>query len=179
MPKKEIDYSKTIIYKIVSNDLNITECYVGHTTNFIQRKGSHKFRCNTDTDKKYNLKIYQFIRSNGGWDNFSMIEIEKYPCNDFNEASAKERYWYEQLNSNLNSCYPGRTMKEYRKTNKQKIREKQNQKFNCECGGKYTLQNKLRHLNFQKHKKYITIKDNNLTMQESILEPQTILHSEI
>ena len=31
MPKKIIDYSKTIIYKIVCNDLTITEVYVGHT----------------------------------------------------------------------------------------------------------------------------------------------------
>ena len=32
MPKKEIDYSNTIIYRIVCKDTNITECYVGHTT---------------------------------------------------------------------------------------------------------------------------------------------------
>jgi len=34
MPKTEIDYSSTIIYKLVCNDLNITDNYVGHTTNF-------------------------------------------------------------------------------------------------------------------------------------------------
>ncbi len=38
MPKKIIDFSKTIIYKIVCNDLNITDVYVGRTTNFINRK---------------------------------------------------------------------------------------------------------------------------------------------
>ena len=46
MPKKDIDYSKTIIYKIVCNDLNITDVYVGHTTNFIKRKARHKYDCN-------------------------------------------------------------------------------------------------------------------------------------
>jgi hypothetical protein len=42
MPKKLIDYSKTIIYKIVCNDLNIKDVYVGHTTNFIKSKALHK-----------------------------------------------------------------------------------------------------------------------------------------
>ena len=38
MPKKNIDYSKTIIYKIVCNDLNIIDVYVGQTTNFTKKK---------------------------------------------------------------------------------------------------------------------------------------------
>ncbi len=203
MPKKEMDYSKTIIYKIVCNDLNITECYVGHTTNFVQRKNSHKCRCNCETNNYYNLKIYQTIRTNGGWDNWSMIEIEKYPCNDINEATARERHWYEQLNTNLNSKNPARTrkeyyetnkdqildqykeyrsknkeqiseqrkehyetnkeqiskqQKEYRETNKAQIRKKANQKFNCECGGKYIHNNKARHLNSQKHIDFMALK---------------------
>ena len=36
------DYSKTIIYKICCNDENITECYIGHTTEFNNRKYKHK-----------------------------------------------------------------------------------------------------------------------------------------
>ena len=35
-----------------------------------------------------------------------MLEIEKYPCENFNEARARERYWYEILNSKLNSMKP-------------------------------------------------------------------------
>ena len=38
MPRKETDYSKTVIYKIVCNDLTITDIYVGHTTDFVVRK---------------------------------------------------------------------------------------------------------------------------------------------
>ena len=129
MPKKEMDYSKTIIYKIVCNDLNITKLYVGHTTNFIQRKWKHKYSCNTETHNTYNYKIYQFIRANGGWDNWSMIEIEKYSCQDINEASARERYWYEQLNANLNSSYPARTKKEWYKTNKEQIAEQRKEYY--------------------------------------------------
>jgi hypothetical protein len=36
MPKVDMDYLKTTIYKIVCNDVNVKELYVGSTTNFIQ-----------------------------------------------------------------------------------------------------------------------------------------------
>ena len=115
MPKQFIDYSKTIIYKIVCNDLNITDVYVGHTTNFIKRKAQHKSDCNNINRKAYNFKIYNTIRNNGDFENWSMIEIEKYPCNDINEACSRERYWYELLNAKLNTNYPARNKTEYNK----------------------------------------------------------------
>ena len=71
--------------------------------------------------KKYNCKIYQCIRDNGGWENWNMIEIEKYPCNDGNEARKRERYWYETLGASLNVCLPSRSHKEYYTENKEKI----------------------------------------------------------
>jgi hypothetical protein len=112
MPRLPINYSNTIIYKIVCNDLNITEVYVGHTTAFKERKSKHKQSCKNENNKDYNAKVYQYIRENGGWDNFSMIEIEKYPCNDFNEARARERYWYESLHPFLNERNPIRNAEE-------------------------------------------------------------------
>ena len=69
MPKTAIDYSKTVMYKIVCRDPNIKEIYVGHTVNFIKRKSRHHGSCNCESDKAYNLKIYQCIRANGGWNN--------------------------------------------------------------------------------------------------------------
>jgi hypothetical protein len=35
-----------------------------------------------------------------------MVEIEKYPCLDSNEAHARERHWFEILNASLNSNKP-------------------------------------------------------------------------
>ena len=74
MPKTNRDYSKIVIYKIVCNDLNITDCYVGHTTEFTKRKWSHKGDCNNDKSKSYNSLIYTFIRNNGGWNNWTMLK---------------------------------------------------------------------------------------------------------
>jgi hypothetical protein len=124
MPQKEIDYLNTIIYKIVCNELSVIDIYVGHTTDFIKRKYSHKTRCNNIDDKRHFLKLYKYMRDNGGWDNFTMIEIEKYPCKDGNEARARERYWLETLSSSLNISIPHRTRQETSHAHYEKNKEK-------------------------------------------------------
>ena len=160
MPKKPINYSKNLIYKLVCKDLNITDCYVGHTTNFKQRKKSHKSSCNNQNRKQYNFNVYKFIRENGGWNNWNMIEIKKYPCNDKREAEAEERRYYEQLNSNLNSQAPFRTedeKKDYDKEQKQKHKikryEKASQKIECECGSIIRRSDISTHKKSKKHQK--------------------------
>ena len=67
MPKIEIDYSNTIIYKITCKDPNITDVYVGHTTNFVQRKHAHKQSCINNKSSNHKCKLYEVIRNNGGW----------------------------------------------------------------------------------------------------------------
>ena len=78
-------------------------------------------------DEDYNLKVYQFIRENGGWDQWEMILIEKYPCDDVDQARARERYWKKELNATLNTNEPGRTQKEWREDNKEILAEKEKQ----------------------------------------------------
>jgi len=125
MPKNEIDYSKTVIYKIVCKDLNITDCYVGNTTKFTNRKSQHKYSTITPEHKSYNYNVYKFIRDHGGWENWNMVEIEKWDCNDGNEASKRERYYYELLKATLNKQVPSRTHQEYDK----KYREENKQYY--------------------------------------------------
>ena len=104
MPRIATDYSKMLMYKIVCKDTTITDCYVGHTTNMKNRKGVHKHDCHSDDTKE--AKVYEVINSNGGWDNWSMLEIEKYPCKDHNEARAREHELYGVLNATLNTISP-------------------------------------------------------------------------
>ena len=61
MPRKEIDYSKTVMYKIVCNDLRVKDLYVGHTTDFTKRKNGHKTNCFNVNSKLFNLKVYKCI----------------------------------------------------------------------------------------------------------------------
>jgi hypothetical protein len=124
------DYSKTIIYKLICNDENITDFYIGHTTDYLQRKNNHKSHCNNIKSKKHNLKVYKFIRENGNWNNWNMIKFEDYPCNDEKEAKQREDYWVEELKSTLNSIRPSRTKKEYREQNANKIKEYREQNAN-------------------------------------------------
>ena len=177
---KTINYQNTVIYKIVCNDLNIKDIYVGHTTDFIRRKSQHKRNC--DCKSKCNMKVYEMINKNGKWDNWSMIEIEKYPCNDGNEARSRERYYYELLNANLNMLTPiqsneeileyhkkynieyyqnhkerlNEISKEYRIQHKDILSNKAKTKINCCCGCTFVQSEKSRHIKSKKHIEFIS-----------------------
>ena len=129
MPILQMDYSKCCIYKIEHVD-DESLVYVGHTTSFNMRKTEHKNSCYNEKGKQYNLKVYQMIRENGGWDMFKMIEVEKYPCNDKREAERRENEVMKELKANMNTnrCFlteedSKKLKKEYYKRNKPKILE--------------------------------------------------------
>jgi hypothetical protein len=140
------------MYKIVCRDLNIKDLYVGHTVNFRQRKHSHYRRVNID-DEKMNMKVYQFIRANGGWNNWEMVEIEKYSCNDSNEARTRERYWYELLQATLNNNCPIRSHEEAIQDNERR----KNKHNDCLCGGKYLSKHKARHERTNQHQTFLKL----------------------
>jgi len=102
MPRLPINFENTQIYRFVCNDVNITNTYVGSTTNWINRKTGHKSNCNTPNDK-HHLNVYQIIRENGGWDNWNMILVEDYPCKGKREAEQREQYWKEKYNDDMGS----------------------------------------------------------------------------
>lgn len=131
MPRKAIDYSNTIIYKLCCNDPSITDIYVGHTTNFTNRKRQHKQNCYNEKDKHYNIYVYQFIKEHGGWTNWSMIELEKINCIDGNDARKHERRHFELLGATLNTDIPSRTQTEYYEEHKDTIKE-YNKKYSKE-----------------------------------------------
>ena len=106
MPKTEIDYSNTIIYKITCKDPSVTDVYVGHTTNFVQRKHAHKQSCINDKTPNYKCKLYEVIRNNGGWVNWKMEIINFFECHDHYEARKKEQEYFISLNATLNSIEP-------------------------------------------------------------------------
>ena len=135
MPKVDIDYSNTIIYKITCKDSNVTDTYVGHTTNFVQRKHAHKQSCNNEKTPNYNCKLYEVIRNNGGWSNWKMEIINFFDCKDHYEARKKEQEYFVLLNANLNSIEPMPKPKVV-VPDESKIIEKQNI-YNDDTNGKY------------------------------------------
>jgi hypothetical protein len=143
MPKLPIDYSKGFIYKLCCLDVSVKEIYVGSSTNFKQRKKSHKTDCNNEKKKVYNSYKYKYIRDNGGWDNWTMIELHKFPCNDKRELECEENRVMIELQSQLNS------KKAYRTEEEKKIQSK-------ECCKKYNEEHKEE----LKIKKLIYLKNN-------------------
>ena len=115
MPKVSTDYSKLVIYRIFLDEF----IYIGSTTNFTKRKNRHKSNC--DETKYKEIKLYKFINEKGGWENFKMLEIEKFPCADKNEARTREQYWIDHYKSQLNSRKAINTQKEYYQDNKETI----------------------------------------------------------
>ena len=99
-------------YKICCNAEN-EFVYVGSTINFTSRKNQHKRSCEKPKQQELNMKIYVTIREFGGWDNWTMVLIEYFPCETSLEASSRERYWYDQFNAKLNAQMPNRTTSEY------------------------------------------------------------------
>lgn len=159
MPKKAIDYSKALIYKLVCKDPTIPDLYVGSTTNKKQRKSQHKHHCNNESSVNYNFYVYQVIRDHGGWDNWEMILIEYYPCHSELELLQRERYWREHLNATLNTIQNMGLLKElgqvnyskhYYDSNKKQIRIKQKVKYETHKStiiaqqGKYYCKNKAK-----------------------------------
>jgi len=112
-------YLNTIIYKIICKDPNITNTYVGLTIDFKERKRQHTKNC--INFKKG--KLYDFIRDNGGWDNWEMLVVENYSCLTRKEAGLREKYWYENLNANLNKNYPSRDYDKYYDDNRERFLE--------------------------------------------------------
>lgn len=116
---KEYDY---IFYTFICNDPNITDCYVGSTKAFRERKSTHKSHCNNETSKKHNLKIYQTIRANGGWDNWNMKPIDTKFCTTL-EAHIHETKLMEERQSTLNIYKAYLSEEEFKKQRKEQRKE--------------------------------------------------------
>ena len=97
------------VYMLYCKDTNIKDFYIGYTTDYRTRILNHKYNTYNTDSKKYNIKVYEFIRSNGGWDNWTSKIIEE-DCDIH-----REKYYYELLQPTLNTYHWGMTMKEYRK----------------------------------------------------------------
>ena len=155
--KTILDYSNTIIYKITCNDAKVPDKYVGHTTDFVKRKYTHKHTTTNVKSDSYKLKLYVTIRENGGWSNWRMEIVGFYNCLDLHEAKIKEQEHFVVLNANLNSIEPVPTRNEKIvctiPINKHNDMQPNLGKFNCEnCH--YTCRNKCdynKHLSTRKH----------------------------
>lgn len=166
-----MDYKNGKIYRLVCNVSG--KQYIGSTTQTLtKRKCCHKSDYKKWKNGNHNyIKSFDILQN----DDCDIILIENYPCQSKNELERRERYWIENMVC-VNKNIPGRTQEEWKGENKEKLKEyaKQyygdnkeyfqqyretnkeyiQQKENCECGGKFTRQNKQTHLKSKKHQKW-------------------------
>ena len=129
MPRHPIDYSKTIIYHFVCNNPEIKNTYVGSTTDFATRKRDHKSYCK-GSGTGTNTYKYKVMRENGGWENWTMIPLEEYPCETSIQSRIRERYWEDKLKADMNMSRPFITeeeRKEHKKLYEKKLSIKRHQ----------------------------------------------------
>ena len=125
-----VNYEKSVIYKLCCKDIHIQEIYIGSTTNFSRRKNQHKTCCNNINGKSYNYYVYNFIREHGGFENWDMILIENYACENKKELEKKERECIELCKSSLNKNIPTRTGKEWNNDNQGKLKNYKKKYYN-------------------------------------------------
>lgn len=114
-------YQRGKIYKITDN--NHTEMYIGSTIDTLgSRISNHrnKYRKYLQ-DKKTRIRSFDLFEKYG-IDNCQIELLEEYPCNSKIELEKKEGE-YIKNNKCVNKCIAGRSNKEYRQDNREKIAE--------------------------------------------------------
>lgn len=168
------------IYAILAiDDENQENIYIGSTNNFNKRKSAHKSKCNNPNDKEYKKPLYEFIRHNGGWDNFIMDELINKKVNTKQELLELERAYIELMGATLNKQIPWKLKelgkeeyhkqyyeenkdkiseyqkehnKEYYRENKEKILEYKSEKITCKiCNCQFRRDKKTKHNRSKKH----------------------------
>ena len=156
-----------IIYKIY-DDL---DCYVGSTSqNLSSRSNEHKTPCNNCLSKiiikrnNYKIEIIEEVKEEDRYDRelfyikeLSTLKQKKPPLklesrrqNKLEMGKIYNTKYYEQ----------NKEEEKKRKLNRyHENKEKLNEKFTCECGGRYTKQHLALHNKTQKHLKFMNNQD--------------------
>ncbi len=133
------------IYVIRSRDPNDTSqnFYIGSTKDLKQRSTNHRTNCKNTNRHDYDYKVYEYIRSMGGYDNFIMYPLAEIEYKDNNDLRNIEQKYIDLYKPALN----GR--------NAVLDLEERNVSRECECGGKYSKKHRNEHFQTKKHLKYV------------------------
>lgn len=134
------------VYQIQhKTDLNLMT-YIGSTVIFSIRRSCHKSSCTNSNAKNYNYPVYQYIRKHGGWNAWEMTEI--YHGEDY--LKIEQDLVKDNFDNLLNINMPGRTDAEYKKENREHIREWRKEKVPCPHCDRFICRSALaRHMRTQ------------------------------
>jgi len=193
-----------VFYKFVCLNDDVDSCYVGSTGNFKKRKSSHKQNCQNESRKEYNIKLYQTIRENGGWDNWNMIQIGTKGQITKREAEQIEEEYRKELKADINQKRAFRTeeerkkddieryhnnkeyikeyrkeyIKEYRENNRDKILEQKKQYYDNNKEKKIEYQKKYRQNNREKIYEKVKCECGNIVTRKGLSQhKKTMIHN--
>jgi hypothetical protein len=137
-------------------------CYVGSTGDFYQRRKSHKSDCHLERSPRYHDKRYEYIRENGGWDEWEFAVLEEGEMTR-QQAHKREGIWMGACGAQLNVVPTCGDPEELRKRRLERAkknyydpanREKFHVKHECElCGGRYAIARFYIHERTKKHQR--------------------------
>jgi hypothetical protein len=113
------NFNQARIYKITCNLPTINEIYIGSTADYESRCIRHWSDCHNVNSPNYSFKVYNYIRNNGGFGNFTIDVIEHYPCANKTEMRIREQYYINTLKPTLNSIRAFRSEEELKEYNNQ------------------------------------------------------------
>jgi len=118
------------IYKYYCLDEKITDFYIGSTTDFNRRRIEHRanVKCEKIT-RKNKLKVYEFIKSNGGKNNWAFEILNKGKFVSKEEMHKQEGLFIKELKPSLNCHIPTRTAREYYLDNRDDILKKKKERY--------------------------------------------------
>ena len=91
---------------ISCKDQAIADSYIGSTNDIRNRVRCHKSVCHNESAKDHNMRVYRFIRANGGWTNWEVTVLEEFYCDTRMEKTRKERSVIQQVQPTLNQIIP-------------------------------------------------------------------------
>lgn len=124
----------TVIYKVF-DDEDESQCYVGSTTNFLQREWQHKsaIRCNNGIGCPLVVDYFYVIPYR-----FRMEILETLDTDDLKVKYERERHWYDVLNPPLNNSRPNAVLEcESRADYKLKWQQEHKEAHNKRCAEYY------------------------------------------
>lgn len=120
-----------VIYMIKHKTDDTKKVYIGSTKDFKTRITNHKYNFTNDKKKEYNLNVYQYIRENGGWDEYEFVILENIKCNLKCELLDKEDEYILKYKDTCLNCIRAfltdeelaEHIKEYYNKNRDKYKE--------------------------------------------------------
>jgi len=115
------------------------------------RRNCHNYNLTNENSERYYNKVYCFMRENGGWDNFDMVEICK--C-DIDMLREMEQYHKDFIKPSLNTinAYVSEEDRRINDLNNKREYYKQNKEILLEKNKAYYEKNK-KWLNIQSYEK--------------------------